>query len=265
MNKIHFISGFPRSGSTLLGAILRQNPRFTTSFRSPVEDMLRRQLRCASDEFAPILQGKMDSILRATVEAYYVGADVAFDTNRGWMLRGDLIKALYPDSKMILCVRDLVDIFNSWEKLHRANHGMLTGMYDEQTGRDVFTRARWHMTDNGASVTSCYLAMQQYLAADEKPFIMEYEDLARNPLGTMKAIYKYLGEEYYPHDFSNIEQIPLADEYDMLMRTPGLHRVGKEVFLEESKCVLPDVLVDGIKKHFTAGDFWRKKDKRKGE
>jgi sulfotransferase len=27
-NGIHFISGLPRSGSTLLAAILRQNPRF---------------------------------------------------------------------------------------------------------------------------------------------------------------------------------------------------------------------------------------------
>jgi sulfotransferase len=27
-NRFHFISGLPRSGSTLLAALLRQNPRF---------------------------------------------------------------------------------------------------------------------------------------------------------------------------------------------------------------------------------------------
>ncbi|WP_442939260.1 sulfotransferase [Nostoc sp.] len=32
--KIHFISGLPRSGSTLLGALLRQNPRFHASMSS---------------------------------------------------------------------------------------------------------------------------------------------------------------------------------------------------------------------------------------
>jgi hypothetical protein len=33
---IHFISGFPRSGTTLLAALLRQNPRFHASIESPV-------------------------------------------------------------------------------------------------------------------------------------------------------------------------------------------------------------------------------------
>ena len=36
---IHFISGLPRSGSTLLAAILRQNPRFYAAMTSPVGAM----------------------------------------------------------------------------------------------------------------------------------------------------------------------------------------------------------------------------------
>ena len=35
-NGVHFISGLPRSGSTLLAAILRQNPRFHAGMSSPV-------------------------------------------------------------------------------------------------------------------------------------------------------------------------------------------------------------------------------------
>lgn len=35
-NGIHFISGLPRSGSTLLAAILRQNPRFHAGMSSPM-------------------------------------------------------------------------------------------------------------------------------------------------------------------------------------------------------------------------------------
>jgi len=34
--RLHFISGLPRSGSTLLSAILRQNPRFYAGMTSPV-------------------------------------------------------------------------------------------------------------------------------------------------------------------------------------------------------------------------------------
>ncbi|MEZ2280070.1 MAG: sulfotransferase [Microcoleus sp.] len=32
----HFISGLPRSGSTLLAALLRQNPRFHSAMTSPI-------------------------------------------------------------------------------------------------------------------------------------------------------------------------------------------------------------------------------------
>jgi sulfotransferase len=33
---LHFIAGLPRSGSTLLVALLRQNPRFAARISSPV-------------------------------------------------------------------------------------------------------------------------------------------------------------------------------------------------------------------------------------
>jgi len=38
-NGIHFIAGLPRSGSTLLAGILRQNPRFHAAMTSPVGAM----------------------------------------------------------------------------------------------------------------------------------------------------------------------------------------------------------------------------------
>ncbi|MGH8137248.1 MAG: sulfotransferase, partial [Steroidobacteraceae bacterium] len=38
--KFHFISGLPRSGSTLLSAILKQNPRFHAGMTSPLGDMV---------------------------------------------------------------------------------------------------------------------------------------------------------------------------------------------------------------------------------
>ena len=37
MKEYYFISGLPRSGSTLLSAILRQNPDFYADIASPVE------------------------------------------------------------------------------------------------------------------------------------------------------------------------------------------------------------------------------------
>lgn len=41
---VHLISGLPRSGSTLLAALLRQNPRFHAAMSSPVASLLNGAL-----------------------------------------------------------------------------------------------------------------------------------------------------------------------------------------------------------------------------
>ena len=38
-HKFHFISGLPRSGSTLTGALLRQNPRYHAGMSSPIANL----------------------------------------------------------------------------------------------------------------------------------------------------------------------------------------------------------------------------------
>jgi len=67
---LHFISGLLRSGSTLLGALLRQNPRFHASMSSPVGGLVTSML-----------------------EAMSADADkaVIFDTNRLWCSKLPLI------------------------------------------------------------------------------------------------------------------------------------------------------------------------------
>jgi|GEM_PF-4605816 len=53
MKKIHFISGLPRSGSTLLSGILTQNPGIHAGMSSPVASLINGCLKqiCADSEF----------------------------------------------------------------------------------------------------------------------------------------------------------------------------------------------------------------------
>lgn len=44
MKNYHFISGLPRSGSTLLSALLRQNPAVHAGMSGPVAGLLNNQL-----------------------------------------------------------------------------------------------------------------------------------------------------------------------------------------------------------------------------
>ena len=67
MPRIHFISGLPRSGSTLLAGLLRQYPRFAAAMTGPVGGLVTTLLNTMSpqNETAVFLdEAKRRAILR---------------------------------------------------------------------------------------------------------------------------------------------------------------------------------------------------------
>ena len=124
----HFRSGLPRSGSTLLAAILRQNPRVHASMSSPIGHIFRAIFEAmgANNEFSIFLTEKQKRALLGSVfNSYYSSMDeprqVIFDTNRLWTTRLPILQELFPESKVICCVRNPAWILDSVEKLIRKN------------------------------------------------------------------------------------------------------------------------------------------------
>ena len=78
----HFISGLPRSGSTLLAAILRQNPALHANVTSPVGAMLG-EMSAGSEGAVFFDEGRRRAVLRGCFENYYhdMGARTVFDTS----------------------------------------------------------------------------------------------------------------------------------------------------------------------------------------
>ncbi len=119
---IHFISGFPRSGTTLLAALLRQNPRFHASIESPVGNLIDAAIEAMSperNEGASLFSGAQRArILRQIFFGYYEGyPDVVFDTSRRWCAHMGLLDQLFPESKVIACVRDPRAVVDSFERV----------------------------------------------------------------------------------------------------------------------------------------------------
>jgi len=84
-----------------------------------------------------------------------------------------------------------------------------------------------------------------------KMMIVEYEQLTQRPEQTMRALYQFIGEPYYAHDFDNVEAN--YDEYDADTRFPGLHAVKKKVqYLERPSILPPDVW-----NQFSNLEFWK--------
>ena len=70
----HFISGLPRSGSTLLSSILKQNPRFTAGITDPVQsytDAIIRSTENVEGGRKLVEAEKRQRIIRGIFDTYY--------------------------------------------------------------------------------------------------------------------------------------------------------------------------------------------------
>lgn len=87
MSKFHFISGLPRSGSTLTAALLRQNPRFHAGMSSPLASLMDgvvAQLSAGSEMASMVSEEQRERLLRGLFQSFYndYREPVIFDTNR---------------------------------------------------------------------------------------------------------------------------------------------------------------------------------------
>jgi sulfotransferase len=259
--KLHFISGLPRSGSTLLAGILRQNPRFHAAMTSPVGGMVQAMLNTfsAGIETAVFLdEERRRAILRAIVGAYYTpqaDKDVVFDTNRMWTARLPLLRALYPQSRVICCVRDVAWIMDSFERLVRRNAFEPSRLFATPEERaTVFSRTEV-LAHRDRVVGFAWSALKEayYGEHSDALLLVEYDILCQKPEASLRLIYDWLGEHWFDHDFNAVEYD--EPEFDRQVGAPGLHAVKRKVAWEPRATVLPP---DVFQKYASLA-FWREK------
>jgi sulfotransferase len=245
-NRLHFISGLPRSGSTLLAALLRQNPHFSAGMSSPVYALFRAMLSetSARNEGSVFIDNDIRKrLLTAVFDAYYAEAapeTVIFDTNRGWTTKLPALVDLFPDAKVICCVRNPAWILDSIESLVRRNAYELSGIFSFDSGGTVYSRVEGLASAAGMFGFS-FNALREaiYGPHSDRLLIVRYESLTANPLGTLAAIYGFLSEDLYPHNPHHIEPCYDMIDFDQRLGTPGLHDVGRSVKALERKPILP--------------------------
>lgn len=256
--KIHFISGLPRSGSTLLAAILRQNPRFHAAMTSPVGTLVTQMLETASEnrEIAVFIspEQKRDLILSIFATYYRPQQDkeTIFDTNRLWCAKLSLIAELFPDAKILCCVRNVAWVMDSIERLIRRNAFEVSKLFANSAERaTVYVRTE-ALSQGDRLVGFAYNALKEafYGEYSDKLLLVDYDLLTKGPEKTISLIYQFLEEEPFPHDFENLDyQEP---EFDQNLNTTGLHTVRKKVEYLPRKTVLPPDLFQ----RFNSLSFW---------
>lgn len=247
MQKVHFISGLPRSGSTLLAGILRQNPKFHASISSPVAPMMNsalEQMGADSEFYSFFSEEKRKSICKALFSAYYEeqeAVNTIFDTNRIWTARVHQLVELFDDFKVICCVRNPAWVADSFEVIYRKNPFDYSRMYSPQSRQTVYSRCEAQMSASGI-IGSAWTALKEAYYGDysDRLLLIDYDLLTQHPLQTMKLLYEFIGEKVYEHDFNNVEYA--EGEFDNNLGVKGLHTVKRKVEFKARRSILsPDL------------------------
>ncbi|WP_320534937.1 sulfotransferase family protein [Robbsia andropogonis] len=256
---LHLISGLPRSGSTLLCALLRQNPRFMAAMTSPVASLcnaLHRKM--CGGEFSVFFDDKKRAgMLRGLFDSYYCQADqehVVFDTNRSWTGRAALLRELYPQSRIICCVREVGWIIDSIELMLTKNPLQLSRVFNFQPGASVYSRAESLMNSETGLIGLPWTTLREAWFSPEaaRLVIVPYESLVRQPERTLRRLYEEIREPWYAHDINNVAYD--EPDYDALLGMPGMHKVRQKVEYQDRKpCIPPDLFAK-----YAGTTFWTK-------
>lgn len=253
----HFISGLPRSGSTLLAALLKQNPRFHAGMTSPVGGIFLALLEAMSDRAETSLFLDNDArqrILRGLVTNYFATskAQVIFDTNRLWCGKLPALRLLFPQAKLVACVRDTNWIIDSFERLVCRNALQPSGIFNFAASGTVYSRATALASSDGL-VGFAYDALREAFYGEhaQSMLLVQYNTLANDPKKALAAVYDFIGEPWFEHDFENVE-FGEGDACDERLGTPGLHTVGRKVRAASRDTILPQDLFQ----RFAGDGFW---------
>lgn len=257
-SKFRFIAGLPRSGSTLLSALLRQNPKFHASMSSPLARMASSVLVEMTGEDAPLVSPeKRSRVLRGLFDSFYAEEaatrEVVFDTNRGWGARLPLLAELLGEVKMICMVRDLASVMDSFEILVRRNVFSRSALFQTEPERaTVYSRAEALLLPN-RTIGYALAALKEAFYGEHASslLLVEYDDLVDRPGPTLQLIYQFLGEPAFEHCFDTLQYD--APGFDAGIATPGLHFVKPTVQAATRQSVLPPDLHDRLAQL----NFWR--------
>jgi sulfotransferase len=251
----HFISGLPRSGSTLLSAILRQNPRFRAGISTPLCSLVTTAINVMGGEGRALVDEDRRRRVLAGLFASWSSAEppstTIFDTNREWTSNLAALKILQPDAKLICTVRDVAAIMDSIERLLRKNALLPSRMFNDAERANIYTRTE-ALSQRNRLVGGAWSSLREAFFGPyaESLLIVDYEHLARAPAKVLSLIYEFLGERPFTHDFEDI----VYDEplFDDQLSMPGLHKVRPRVSYETRQTALPPDLLGRFQKQ----NFW---------
>ena len=246
--QLHFLSGIPRSGSTVLAAILNQNPMThvsTTSGLVHALDGLANTWHSAGllNDNDPTRE-KLAQTMRGCIDAFYNDTDkpVIIDKSRGWpmpQIMGAMAQVIGRPCKVIATVRPVPDCMASFVRVAKPED-LDDFMYSGQLGDHL---------------KAAYLSVQAgYEAMPDNFLFIEYDNLLADPKKELARIHEFLELPDYDYDFGNIDGSSVKEDDENLHGYAGMHDI-KPVLAKQHN----DKSKDLLKHHynqFCQPEFW---------
>jgi sulfotransferase len=200
------VTGLPRAGSTLLCQLLAQHPEIhCEGHSSPMCNLLLGIRRMVSDDqfFLSQLDHSFErsyAHLASAMQGFLRGWNhdcrkrAVVDKNRAWLHAIELLLRIEPDAKLIVCLRELGQIYGSIEAQHQRT--ILVDFIDHLADYDRFGRADMLFAKDraiGAPLISLHAVLDLPKTVQERLYFLRFEDLIERPMACLSHLYAWLG------------------------------------------------------------------------
>jgi sulfotransferase len=241
------MGGLPRSGSTLLTAILNQHPKVYSSPQSELINMywgLRKEIFNSESFKSNLMQEGYQNALNSLGNVMYSHIDkpIVIDKSRAWGTPGNQVIAetLNKNPKTILVMRPILEVLSSFVKLAEANPD---NFIDQNINYEDFyvkyyreindARCDYLMRSNG-EIDLQLLAIATLVQKPESCHIVWYEDLIANSQKTLSGIYEFLEIDDFKHNFANIKQLDKHND-SLVFGIKDLHTISSTIKPSQTK------------------------------
>lgn len=248
MKTFYFLAGLPRSGSTVLAALLNQHPKLHASATSGLGELMFNTFQAwktSSAEQASSEIEQVKTVLRGIMEARYSHIDkpIIIDKARNWAEATTIavLKELLPyQPKIIATVRNVEDCAASFVRIAKPNDLEDFLINGELIGH---LKQSYQILELGyRSDKSCFL-------------FVEYEDLLTDPIKQLRKIEEFLGLPAFDYDLYHLDKTAPKERDKEIWKLPGLHDIKPELKKQHNQNS-EDVL-EHMYQSFVQPCFWR--------
>ena len=243
--ELYFCISLQRSGNTLLGSILNQNPDVTLTANSPLTEIIyqldliknQKDLKLSQHQNFPHNES-LDNVIKKTFYTYSETFKTKYVINRcNWGSDGNLeLLEKYFDKKIkfLILYRDPLECLASLLKAYKVKKE------DSETAADHYMNIETGTLGNAISQIP-------FVRKNYEHLFITYDQLIANPKNTANSIYDFFNIPKFKHSFKNLKQFEIQGvQYDdSIFGNVDLHTIRTDK-IEKKTYPIEDFLLPSV-------------------